>query len=378
MKDNYRKLGDFITQRREKNKSDDLPICGVCSEGLMPPKQQDADISLYNVFYRNDFIFNPARMELNSITINNQYDKAICSSLYEIFYINDENKLLPDFLFLQLKTENFVRYCQLQGQGSVREYCRFVNLLEYPIRVPDLTEQQRIVNAYNTVDRRIRILQQINEKLEETVQNIFMHTFIDDIRNNKKEIPLNDLCLTVTKGTTPTTLGYDFTVEGINFLKGESITNSHFFDLSKFDHIDEETNKALKRSIIQENDILFSMAGTIGKFAIADKMILPANTNQAVCIIRCNSKLINPLYVYSFLIGNWHIEYYTRRIQEAVQANLSLENIKSLPIILLDDKERKNYEKKIFPLFERILNNNKEIIKLQNLKQLIISRISGM
>ena len=376
MKDNYRKLGEFITQRREKNKSDDLPICGVCSEGLMPPKQQDADISLYNVFYRNDFIFNPARMELNSITINNQYDKAICSSLYEIFYINDENKLLPDFLFLQLKTENFVRYCQLQGQGSVREYCRFVNLLEYPIRVPDLTEQQRIVNAYNTVDRRIRILQQINEKLEETVQNIFMHTFIDDIRNNKKEIPLNDLCLTVTKGTTPTTLGYDFTVEGINFLKGESITNSHFFDLSKFDHIDEETNKALKRSIIQENDILFSMAGTIGKFAIADKMILPANTNQAVCIIRCNSKLINPLYVYSFLIGNWHIEYYTRRIQEAVQANLSLENIKSLPIILLDDKERKNYEKKIFPLFERILNNNKEIIKLQNLKQLIISRIS--
>ncbi len=378
MKDNYRKLGEFITQRREKNKSDDLPICGVCSEGLMPPKQQDADISLYNVFYRNDFIFNPARMELNSITINNQYDKAICSSLYEIFYINDENKLLPDFLFLQLKTENFVRYCQLQGQGSVREYCRFVNLLEYPIRVPDLTEQQRIVNAYNTVERRIRILQQINEKLEETVQNIFMHTFIDDIRNNKKEIPLNDLCLTVTKGTTPTTLGYDFTVEGINFLKGESITNSHFFDLSKFDHIDEETNKALKRSIIQENDILFSMAGTIGKFAIADKMILPANTNQAVCIIRCNSKLINPLYVYSFLIGNWHIEYYTRRIQEAVQANLSLENIKSLPIILLDDKERKNYEKKIFPLFERILNNNKEIIKLQNLKQLIISRISGM
>lgn len=186
------------------------------------------------------------------------------------------------------------------------------------------------------------------------------------------------MCLTVTKGTTPTTLGYDFTVEGINFLKGESITNSHFFDLSKFDHIDEETNKALKRSIIQENDILFSMAGTIGKFAIADKMILPANTNQAVCIIRCNSKLINPLYVYSFLIGNWHIEYYTRRIQEAVQANLSLENIKSLPIILLDDKERKNYEKKIFPLFERILNNNKEIIKLQNLKQLIISRISGM
>ena len=54
MKNSYRKLGEFIIQRREKNKSDELPICGVCCEGLMPPKQQDADISLYNIFYRND------------------------------------------------------------------------------------------------------------------------------------------------------------------------------------------------------------------------------------------------------------------------------------------------------------------------------------
>ena len=90
----------------------------------------------------------------------------------------------------------------------------------------------------------------------------------------------------------------------------------------------------------------------------------------------CNKKIINPLYVYSFLIGNWHIEYYTRRIQEAVQANLSLENIKSLPIVMLEDSERTQYESKVFPLFIKILNNHKEIAKLQELKQLVISRIS--
>ena len=114
---NYKKLGDYITQRREKNATINLPICGVCREGLIPPKQQDADISLYNVFYKNDFIFNPARMELNSITLNTEYDKAICSSLYEIFYINDTSKLLPEFLFVKLKKDNFVRFCEFQGQG---------------------------------------------------------------------------------------------------------------------------------------------------------------------------------------------------------------------------------------------------------------------
>lgn len=378
MSANYRKLGDYITQRREKNTAINLPICGVCREGLIPPKQQDADISLYNVFYKNDFIFNPARMELNSITLNTEYDKAICSSLYEIFYINDTSKLLPEFLFVQLKTDNFVRFCEFQGQGSVREYCRFANISEYPVIVPDLKEQEKIVNTYNAITKRIQLKQKINENLKKTAQTIFKKTFEEKLVSNQRKVPLSELCLTVTKGTTPTTLGYDFTKEGINFLKGESITDTHFFDNTKFDHINDEANQALKRSIIFEDDILFSMAGTIGKFAIADKSILPANTNQAVCIIRCNKKKINPLYVYSFLIGNWHIEYYTRRIQEAVQANLSLENIKSLPIVMLEDSERTQYERKVFPLFYKILNNHKEISKLQEFKQLVISRISGM
>ena len=76
------KLGELITQRREKNDGSDLPICGVSKDGLIPPKQKDADTSIYNVFYRDDFIFNPARMELNSIAINDMYDRAICSSLF--------------------------------------------------------------------------------------------------------------------------------------------------------------------------------------------------------------------------------------------------------------------------------------------------------
>lgn len=74
-------LGDLIQQRREKNSFDGLPICGVTRDGFIPPKQQDADTSLYNVFYKGDFVFNPARMELNSIVFNDTYDKAICSSM---------------------------------------------------------------------------------------------------------------------------------------------------------------------------------------------------------------------------------------------------------------------------------------------------------
>ena len=97
------RLGDYIIQRREKNDSNELPIYGVTRDGFIPPKQKEADTSKYNVFYLNDFVFNPGRMEINSIYLNDFCPKAICSSLYEIFYIKDTSVLLPHFLHLFLK-----------------------------------------------------------------------------------------------------------------------------------------------------------------------------------------------------------------------------------------------------------------------------------
>ena len=46
------KLGDLISQRREKNKNYDLPIRGVSREGFIKPKVEEADTSIYNVFYK--------------------------------------------------------------------------------------------------------------------------------------------------------------------------------------------------------------------------------------------------------------------------------------------------------------------------------------
>ena len=52
------KLGELITQRREKyDGKETLCSWGVSRDGFIRPKQEDADISIYNVFYRNDFVF---------------------------------------------------------------------------------------------------------------------------------------------------------------------------------------------------------------------------------------------------------------------------------------------------------------------------------
>ena len=350
MSANYKKLGDYIKPVDVRNS--DLKVShllGVSVEKRFIESIANTigtDFSKYKVVKKGQFTYIPdtsRRGDKIGIALLTDFDEGLVSNIYTVFEITDTTKLLPEYLMLWFSRPEFDRYARYKSHGSVREIFDWDEMCRVELPVPDLKEQEKIVNTYNAITKRIQLKQKINENLEKTAQTIFKKTFEEKLVSNQRKVPLSELCLIVTKGTTPTTLGYDFTKEGINFLKGESITDTHFFDNTKFDHINDEANQALKRSIILEDDILFSMAGTIGKFAIADKSILPANTNQAVCIIRCNKKIINPLYVYSFLIGNWHIEYYTRRIQEAVQANLSLENIKSLPIVMLEDSERTQY-----------------------------------
>lgn len=190
-----------------------------------------------------------------------------------------------------------------------------------------------------------------------------------------KQVPLDDLCKIVTKGTTPTTIGKPFVSEGINFIKAESILDNHTIDTSKFAFIDDETNTVLKRSIIQSGDIVFTIAGTLGRFAMIDDSALPANTNQAVAIIRADRTKVTPEYLYSFFAGNWHNNYYNKHIQQAVQANLSLTTIKSLPIPVLDTSSMSEYLSLIVPLITMAKSNEKENCRLAMLRDILLPKL---
>ena len=173
------KLGDLIRQRRQKSDSDDLPICGVTRDGFIPPKQQDADTSLYNVFYLKDFVFNPARMELNAIVFNDRYEKAICSSLYEVFYVHRPEVILPEYLALLVKQNWFTRYCEFMGSGSAREYCRVANISELEIEVPPIEFQTEMVRDNQIIRERIELKRRINDNLEATAQALYQELFVD-------------------------------------------------------------------------------------------------------------------------------------------------------------------------------------------------------
>ena len=169
----------------------------------------------------------------------------------------------------------------------------------------------------------------------------------------------------------------DFVDSGINFVKGESICEDHSFNKTLFAFIDEDTDVLLSRSRIKNYDILFTIAGTLGKFAMADESILPANTNQAVAIIRVDPAKILPEVLYTYFIGGWQTEFYKRKTQQAVQANLSLGTIKELPILLPDTSSLHKYMKSVLPILTSIWRNHAEIEQLYNFQnQILITLLS--
>lgn len=171
---------------------------------------------------------------------------------------------------------------------------------------------------------------------------------------------IKDITSVITKGTTPTTLGFPFADSGVNFIKAESVTVDGRIDQSKFAFIDEGAHDALRRSKLQSEDILFSMAGmVIGKTALVPPAILPANTNQALGIIRLKKETAYPPFVDYCLRKKFQAKYYDGRVAQSAQPNFNLADIGNLEILLPPIEEQKAIAKILSAFDDKIELNRR-------------------
>ena len=143
------------------------------------------------------------------------------------------------------------------------------------------------------------------------------------------ESTVGAVCEVVTKGTTPTTVGFGFEDDGVNFVKVESLSENGTFIANKLMRISPAAHTALGRSQLRVNDVLFTIAGTIGRTAIVPEGILPANTNQAVAIARPDTSAVLPRFLRYVFCQASFVASAGRRSVQSVQANFSLSELKS-------------------------------------------------
>lgn len=171
-------------------------------------------------------------------------------------------------------------------------------------------------------------------------------------------VTLKSLAHVITKGTTPTK-AQGYTDNGINFIRALSIDKNGQLDEGTFLKISDETNANLKRSIVQEGDVLFTIAGVIGRVTVVEKKHLPANLNQALAIIRPKKDKISSRYLANLLRSHEAQFYLKSRVVESVQANLSLFELGRFPIEEISLELQNNRNKMLELIEDKNIINSK-------------------
>lgn len=171
------KIGKYITECNERNENElygSNNIRGISiNKEFIPTKADINGVSLnnYKIVKQNYFAFNPntARMgEKICVALNKNNEEFLVSAIYPVFIIIDHNILLPEYLMLWIKREEFDRYVRFNSWGSARETFNFIDMQEVAIPIPEISIQKSIIDIFNVYIKR----KQINEQLKTQIKDI--------------------------------------------------------------------------------------------------------------------------------------------------------------------------------------------------------------
>jgi len=309
-----RRTKTILWERCEKGHPEEPLLAATQTKGVVRKEQYETrtvvaqkDLHLLKLVRIGDFV-----ISLRSFQGGIEYarERGIISPAYTVLYPRE-----PDthgYLSWLFKSKPYVDNLTLYVTG-IREgqNIDYEKLSRSELPLPPSGERANIVRYLDHVDRRIRkyirakqkLIALLNEQKQAIIHRavtgqIDVRTgqpypkykssgvpWLGDVPEHWEARKLKALSSRVTKGTTPTSIGRDFTDAGIRFIKVESISKLGRVLHDRCAHIDATTDRLLARSRVCAGDVLVAIAGAIGRVGIVSLDDLPANTNQAVGII---------------------------------------------------------------------------------------------
>src|SRR5690554_879044 len=181
----YKKLGDIIKFISNKNVDGIATILyGINIDKYFMPSVANTigvDLKKYKVVVKNQFACNRmhvGRDERLPISMSTFDYPFIVSPAYDVFEVTDEN-VIPEYLMLWFRRSEFDRQCWFYTDADVRGGLSLDALKSIAIRIPSIEKQREIVAQYQAVANKIKVNEQICEKLEATAQTLYKQWFVD-------------------------------------------------------------------------------------------------------------------------------------------------------------------------------------------------------
>lgn len=346
----YKRLGDYIRDVNVRNRDEKVTnLQGVSISKQFIPSIANTigtDMSTYKVVNPGQFAYGPVTSRNGdkvSIALYKGNDDAIISQAYTVFEVIDSEQVSSEYLMMWFQRPEFDRYARFHSHGSAREIFDWDELCGVYLPLPDIDRQREIVEEYETLSRRIRLNEQMIEKLEATAQALYRKMFVDGI--DKENLPegwrtttIKDFCKHMTSGGTPLRTVNDYwNKKDYRWLKTGEVHNNVVLDTEEY--ISQEGLNNSSAKLIPKGSISFAMycanGVTGGQVAYLD---CDTTTNQACCNMICHSKN-DAAYLFFYFLN--YQEVIKRNANGAAQANLSQEIIATQEILQFCDEDLK-------------------------------------
>ena len=371
----YRRIGDLVDLIDERNKDEKVKILiGVSIDKCFIKSVANTigtDLSKYQVIRKNDFACSLMQVSRDGkipIACLKDYDEAIMSPAYYIFRIKNTEEILPDYMAMWFMRPEFDREASYIAVGGVRGSMPWEDFCDMKLPVPDIKEQQKIVDTYNAITNRIQIKQKINENLEKTAQCLFEE--LTKGKENFETKTIEEISDAVICGKTPSTTESKYWGNEIPFITIPDMHGSNFIHTTER-YLSIAGKQSQEKQTLPKNSICVSCIATVGLVSLTTT---ESQTNQQINSIICKEGI--SFYYVFMLLKQMTDELKRLGAGGSTTLNVSKSLFASIKLQLPNEENMNFFDKKVSSLFSKILINEKEIEKLEALKMTVVSQIS--
>ena len=343
------RLLDYIQEYSVKNKDDEnisvysvTNTKGFCKD-YFGKEVASKDKTTYKIVPYGYFAYNPSRINVGSVDWQRKEKKVIVSPLYNVFSVSPN--LERQYLYYYLKSDFVLQRIKAVATGSVRDNLKLSMLYEFPIELPKLENQRKIVKILDKVSDVIEKKEQELEQLETLVKSRFAEMFGNPL-NGTAKYPIHQVG-EVANSVDPQPSHRTPPVEedGVPYV---SIKDCDY----KTGKIDFEgarkvspkvLEEHLNRYTLHEGDFVIGKIGTIGNpvfIPARDDYTLSAN----IVLVQPNRELVSPYFLkYSF-----ESDFVERQFAEAKnstsQAAFGIQKVRTVKVMNPDLDVQNKFE----------------------------------
>lgn len=260
--------------------------------------------------------------------------------------------------FLQWKKKYLL---QLASAGATRNALTKSMIEQLEIELPTIEQQRKIAGVLDKIQEKIKLNQKINDNLEQQAAALFSSLY----NRSNTEVRYTDL-IQILGGGTPKTDETAYWNGNIAFFTPKDVGTPYTFITEKT--ITEEGLSHCNSRLYPVNTVFVTARGTVGKVGLSG---VPMAMNQSCYALV--GKETHQLLVYFYTLKA--VDRLKHKASGAVFDAITTRDFDSEQIMKLSDDDAKAFLCVAEPMFQEILNNSIENLRLSTLRDFLLPKL---